>query len=129
MVVGDVVQNKGGGKMVISFQVKSKGIHFVLHKGDFIIFSRWSNWHLAELQLRTVAVTENESGLNSCLVYNSSLFSPPPGAFSSLICGVQFCTFSPFIFPLNPFRRPLTHDTTSLIKVMLPGSALRFLGG
>lgn len=39
MVVGDVVQNKGGGKMVISFQVKSKGIHFVLHKGDFIIFS------------------------------------------------------------------------------------------
>lgn len=88
MVVGDVVQNKGGGKMVISFQVKSKGIHFVLHKGDFIIFSRWSNWHLAELQLRTVAVTENESGLNSCLVYNSSLFSPPPGPFlaSFVVC-------------------------------------------
>lgn len=105
MVVGDVVQNKGGGKMVISFQVKSKGIHFVLHKGDFIIFSRWSNWHLAELQLRTVAVTENESALNSCLVYNSSLFSPSARAFSSLICGVQFCTFFSFYISPESFQK------------------------
>lgn len=114
--------------MVISFPVKSKGIHFVLHKGDFIIFSRSSNWHLAELQLRTVAVTENESGLDSCLVYNSSLFFLSIRAFLASFVVCNFCAlFFYSILPLNPFRRRLTYNTTFLIKVMFPGSALRSL--